>query len=63
MDLLLGFKEHFFLLVFAAPDRFVDQTGGFCLSRADGLLRHLLTVDDTDDHTDTETHDQGEGIK
>ena len=62
MDFVLGFKEHFFLLVFAAPDGLVDEPGGFRLSRADGLLRDLLAVDDTDDDADSKTHDQGEGI-
>ena len=63
MDFVLGFKEHFFLLVFTAPDGFVDQPGGLGLGRADGLLCDLLAVDDTDDHTDTDACDQGEGIK
>jgi hypothetical protein len=62
MDFVLGFKEHFFLLVFAAPDGFVDEPGGFGLGGANGLLSDLLPVEDTDDDADGKTHKTHEGI-
>ena len=56
MDFVLSFEEHFLLSALAAADGFINDTGGFSLSRADLTLGDLLTISHTDDKTGCNAH-------